>query len=328
MLPPRNSRRGSQSSNDVGSAGHGHREAPFAFGVYFGTLARLSLLARTERKQTYMNRKLTNHLKFHFPAAGFLALGASLVASGAQAQPAAEGDAEMEAGPAQEEEAAQGMEQEEVAQGMEQETGTQDQPPEDEGGDSGSDFAPDVEDRRDERPDPPGGAALGDEEDVDPPPVVRGAGMGSDIAYAEKGVVELGGQASLNIRDELLDFQAAPTIGYFVIDRLELTLIPILRITKTTDGETGVSETFVRVAGVLEPSYHMPITDDLFAFAGLGIGATYEEGPGFEFLLRPVVGVDIMVGRSGILKPAGFIDIGLGDGAIGGGFQAGYTVMF
>ena len=34
-----------------------------------------------------------------------------------------------------------------------------------------------------------------------------------------------------------------------------------------------------------------------------------------------------MLGRSGVLKPGAFLDIGLGDGAIGGGFQMSYTVM-
>ncbi len=57
------------------------------------------------------------------------------------------------------------------------------------------------------------------------------------------------------------------------------------------------------------------------------IGFTYESGPGVEALLRPVLGLDIMLGRSGVLKPGAFLDIGLGDGAIGGGFQMSYTVM-
>jgi len=152
--------------------------------------------------------------------------------------------------------------------------------------------------------------------------------LGSEVAYGDRGVVELGGMVGLDVRDELFDFSIAPTVGYFIVDRLELTLIPILRIRSVTDDATGASETNVRFAGILEPSYHLPFTDYLYGFAGLGIGFTYESGPGVEALLRPVVGLDVMVGRSGILKPAGFIDVGLGAGAMGGGFQAGYTVMF
>jgi hypothetical protein len=35
-----------------------------------------------------------------------------------------------------------------------------------------------------------------------------------------------------------------------------------------------------------------------------------------------------MIGRSGVLKSAGFLEVGLGDGAIAGGFEAGFTVMW
>lgn len=41
-----------------------------------------------------------------------------------------------------------------------------------------------------------------------------------------------------------------------------------------------------------------------------------------------MLGFDILIGRSGILKPYGFLDVGVGNGALAGGLMAGYTIMF
>lgn len=196
--------------------------------------------------------------------------------------------------------------------------------------DSESDsLRPDLEDHAEERPEPPGGTVLhtsGDTMEVDDPTVIAGAGMGSDIAYATRGVVELGGIMGLDVREETIDFTIAPTVGYFVVDRLELTLMPLLRV-RSVEDDTGDSQTNTRFAVIVEPSYHLPFMDNLYGFIGTGLGLTYESGPGVEFLFRPVAGVDIMIGRSGILKPALFLDVGLDAGSMGGGVQVGYTVM-
>lgn len=79
---------------------------------------------------------------------------------------------------------------------------------------------------------------------------------------------------------------------------------------------------------MVEPSYHLPFSDRLFAFAGLGIGLNYAEDPGVDLLFRPRLGLDVLVGRSGILKPAAFMDVGVNDGLSAGGFEAGFTVMW
>lgn len=186
---------------------------------------------------------------------------------------------------------------------------------------------PEKEDYSEDRPTPPGGTAVEDGELQDPK-VVEGAGMGSAVAYGTRGVVELGGTLGLDIRDETIDFIVAPTVGYFIADRVELSLIPLIRVQQVGDADSDLDETNVRFAAILEGSYHLPLSEVFYAFAGLGLGLTYEEGPGADFLIRPVIGMDIMIGRSGILKPTGFIDIGVGEGALGGGFLAGYTVMF
>jgi hypothetical protein len=188
-------------------------------------------------------------------------------------------------------------------------------------------MAPEVADSTEARPEPPGGTALDENGDVDDAQVVKSAGMGSQVAYATRGVVELGGSMGLDIRQELISFTFAPTVGYFLTDRFELSLIPALVIQSVGDPESNARATNVRVAAVLEASYHQPLSDIFYVFGGAGFGVGYEDGPGVNFVLRPVLGLDIMVGRSGILKPAGFVDIGFGDGAVGGGFLAGYTIM-
>lgn len=193
-----------------------------------------------------------------------------------------------------------------------------------------AELKPEVKDYSEQRPTPPGGTALdreGETKDMGAPPIVAGAGMGSRVAYAERGVVELGGTLGLDVRDEIVNFSVAPTLGYFIVDRLELSLIPLVSVRSISDERTGRRQTNTRWALIVEPTYHLPLMDYLYGFVGGGIGFTYESGPGAEALLRPVLGLDIMLGRSGVLKPGAFLDIGLGDGAIGGGFQMGYTVM-
>jgi hypothetical protein len=60
--------------------------------------------------------------------------------------------------------------------------------------------------------------------------------------------------------------------------------------------------------------------------AGMGSGVTYADQGVVE--LGGTLGLDILIGRSGILKPYGFLDVGLRNGAIGGRFMAGCTILF
>lgn len=92
----------------------------------------------------------------------------------------------------------------------------------------------------DETPTPPGG----------PPPDVRApdevdvsknAGVGSDLAYASKSVVELGGVLALRHQSETTVFRLSPSIGYFFVDNVELTLFPEIIITRigADEGDGG-----------------------------------------------------------------------------------------
>ena len=152
--------------------------------------------------------------------------------------------------------------------------------------------------------------------------VAKDAGVGSPLAYARRSIVELGGTLALTHDGDITLFRISPSIGYFFVDNVELTLFPNLSILHFAD------DTTVQIGAVLEPSYHLPLSDALYAFAGLGFGFNYAEDPGFEALLRPRIGTDVMVGRSGIFKPALFMDVGFDEGVYAGGLEAGFTVMW
>jgi hypothetical protein len=181
-----------------------------------------------------------------------------------------------------------------------------------------------------ETPTPPGG----------PPPdvrapeeveVARNAGVGSALAYASRSVVEVGGVLAFRHQSDTTLFRVSPSIGYFFIDNLQLTLFPELIITRIGADDAAVGEgaqTDFTVGAVLEPSYHVPFNDRLLGFAGLGVGLNYAEDPGIDFLFRPRLGLDVLVGRSGIFKPAAFMDVGANDGLSAGGLEAGFTVMW
>jgi hypothetical protein len=172
-----------------------------------------------------------------------------------------------------------------------------------------------------QEPQPPNQVDMEQLQNTERAEVSLGAGEGSSVAYARATVVELGGSLALTHASETTTFRIAPSVGYFVVDNIELTLFPDLTIGNIS-GETDVT-----IGAMLEPSYHMPFNDDLFGFLGVGFGIRYAEDPGVDFALRPRIGMDIMVGRSGILKPAAFLDIGANDGLTQGGFEAGFTVM-
>lgn len=165
-----------------------------------------------------------------------------------------------------------------------------------------------------ERPTPPQGEA--DEPKAE---IITGAGAGSDVAYASQFVVELGGSMAFTRRNGITMVRLAQVIGWFIIDNLEISLLPDLLVIRV-DGKTDVA------AGVsLEPSYHVPLGKQVLLFGGVGLGVHFAGG--VEFVTRPRIGVDLLIGRSGLLKPALFIEVGTGNGLSAGGLELGYTIM-
>jgi hypothetical protein len=168
------------------------------------------------------------------------------------------------------------------------------------------------------------------------------AGVGSNVAYAERGVGEFGGSMSLALSNGLFNVSADPSLGYFMFDNVELSGVVGVRHL-AVEGETAD-----QVSLMAEPSVHFPINDGLFWVGGVGVGAALADTSGSNFdaglALAPRTGVQIMLGRSGLLNLGGrysavFSDV---ETPVGGPLdgeallafrntfelQGGYTVMF
>jgi hypothetical protein len=175
---------------------------------------------------------------------------------------------------------------------------------------------------------------------------VEQAGVGSGRGYARAGVLELGGSAGFTGASNFTSIQLAPSAGYFILDNVELTAIfGINYVRQTVDlgalGSQSDHKTILRI--LAEPSYHLAFSPTAWAFFGVGLGiASVPRGGGGSsagFDLAPRLGANFLVGRSGLLSPAVFIDYTTADlvQTSGGnllsvsttyGVQAGYTVMW
>jgi hypothetical protein len=132
--------------------------------------------------------------------------------------------------------------------------------------------------------------------------VVSQAGIGGSTAYGRPGVVELGGNVGLTIAGDLTQFNISPTVGWFFTDNLQISGIVGFNYIHTSIAGVSTSATALNI--LVEPSYHLPLNNSLFAFLGVGVGLGYANGSGAGFALAPRLGMNIMVGRSGILSPA------------------------
>lgn len=128
--------------------------------------------------------------------------------------------------------------------------------------------------------------------------VVEQAGVGGKIGYGRAGVLELGGSAGLTAATDMTQVNISPSVGWFVADNLEITGILDLAYSKAGDSD-GMLTTLL-----VEPSYHLPFNRTTFGFLGMGMGASYVDGPGLAFAVAPRIGANVMIGRSGILTPS------------------------
>jgi hypothetical protein len=125
------------------------------------------------------------------------------------------------------------------------------------------------------------------------------AGVGGTQAYGRAGVLELGGSAGFSKASNFTSVSFSPTIGWFFVDNLELSAMVSINF---IDAGAAPSSTYMTL--LAEPSYHLPVSDKIFIFAGIGAGLAYAKGPGAGFAVAPRLGMNAMVGRSGILTPA------------------------
>jgi hypothetical protein len=131
------------------------------------------------------------------------------------------------------------------------------------------------------------------------PTIVKQAGIGGPVAYGRNGVVELGGSFSLLTGENYTNMLLAPTAGWFFTDNFEVSAIG--QVSYTSSGQ----DHYTVVTALVEPSVHLPIVDNMFIFGGWGLGAAYDTSakkPGFA--MAPRLGVNVLVGRSGILTPS------------------------
>jgi hypothetical protein len=162
--------------------------------------------------------------------------------------------------------------------------------------------------------------------------VARQAGVGSERGYAREGVVELGGSIGLTWTERMFSFNVSPQIGYFIVDTFQLSAIIDIRYVNTGDGDTDVRTDSTVFTLLAEPSYHHPLSDTVFLFAGLGIGAAYN-GVTAGFALQPRLGANFLIGRSGILTPAIYLQyvqagFAQADASAALGLGVAYTVMW
>jgi hypothetical protein len=130
--------------------------------------------------------------------------------------------------------------------------------------------------------------------------IVKQAGIGGVVGYGRAGVLELGGSAGLMLASDFRNINVSPSIGWFVADNLELTGILSVSNIKTGDDSDSVTVW----SALVEPSYHVPFNRSMFAFGGIGIGASYVSELGAGLAVAPRIGLNFMVGRSSVLTPS------------------------
>jgi hypothetical protein len=128
--------------------------------------------------------------------------------------------------------------------------------------------------------------------------VVHQAGVGSSTGFARAGVLELGGAGGLTLAQNIRAVNFSPYIGWFIVDNFELSAI--LDVTNLKAG--GDDATLF--SAMIEPSFHVPLNRAIFGFVGIGVGAGYVSQLGAGAAVQPRIGMDFLIGRSGILRPS------------------------
>jgi len=171
------------------------------------------------------------------------------------------------------------------------------------------------------------------------PGITSQAGVCGTQAYGRVGVLELGGSAGLTIANSFNRVELAPFVGLFIADNLQLSVIGVYS-RFNVDGKNGVAgNTATEFKLLLEPSYHLPLSQTLFVFGGVGAGVAYLSQQETGFALQPRFGLNVLVGRSGILTPSFNVAYSTVDavttpgGTVLGvqtsyGINIGYTVMY
>lgn len=128
--------------------------------------------------------------------------------------------------------------------------------------------------------------------------VVEQAGVGGAVGYGRAGVLELGGSAGLTLAQDIRALNFSPSVGWFLVDNFEIS--GILDVSHLKAGESSATIW----SALVEPSFHLPFNRSMFGFIGMGVGASYVSDLGAGMAVAPRIGMDFLVGRSGILRPS------------------------
>lgn len=134
--------------------------------------------------------------------------------------------------------------------------------------------------------------------------VTRQAGVGGTQAYGRAGVLELGGSGGFSAASNFTRFELSPSIGLFVVDNVELSLLTGLSYFHVGAVDNNPAASATEVKALIEPSFHLPFSQTAFGFLGLGAGVSYVTGQDAGFALQPRLGANFLVGRSGVLTPS------------------------
>jgi hypothetical protein len=134
--------------------------------------------------------------------------------------------------------------------------------------------------------------------------VTKQAGVGGTQAYGRAGVLELGGSGGFAAASNYSRFELSPSIGLFVVDNVELSLLTAFNYFSIGSVEGSPSTHATELKALIEPSFHLPFSQVAFGFLGLGAGVGYITGADAGFALQPRLGANFLIGRSGVLTPS------------------------
>jgi hypothetical protein len=146
--------------------------------------------------------------------------------------------------------------------------------------------------------------------------------------YGQKGAVELGGSVGLNWTNDAFGLDLSPSVGYFILDRVEVSAL--LRISyEDQENDNGERESVKSGAFIIEPSYHMPVREEVFVLAGLGFGIGHDDED-FDLEFIPRVGLNVGIDLVGVVTPSLKMPILIdNDGTSAGlGFEVAYSVVW
>src|SRR4029078_12144066 len=116
---------------------------------------------------------------------------------------------------------------------------------------------------------------------------------------AQQGVTELGISAGLSLAQDIRAVNIAPSLGWFMSDSLEISVIADL-----TNIKAG-AESATLYSGLVEPSFHVAMSgNNVFGFVGMGVGGADVRQLGGALAVAPRLGVEVKLGHAGILRPS------------------------